>query len=84
MYGRRLGRPQAPVAEGGPIGFSDGGNRRDWFPGPGGYGRPKRRPNGDVILIIALILVLYFRPSTLSIAAKRRESLLDDLWGPSP
>ncbi|MCX6577196.1 MAG: hypothetical protein NTV82_12485, partial [Candidatus Aminicenantes bacterium] len=31
--------------------------RRDWFPGPGGYGRPKRRPNGDVILIIALILV---------------------------
>jgi hypothetical protein len=26
-------------------------------PGPGGCGRPKRRPNGDVILIIALILV---------------------------
>jgi hypothetical protein len=25
-------------------------------PGPGGCGRPKRRPNGDVILIIALIL----------------------------
>ena len=58
MYGRCLGRPQAPVAEGGPVGFSDGRNRRDWFPGPGGYGRPKRRPNGDVILIIALILVL--------------------------
>ena len=26
-------RPQAPVAEGGPVGFFDGGNRRDWFPG---------------------------------------------------
>ena len=26
-------RPQAPVAEGGPVGFSDGGDRRDWFPG---------------------------------------------------
>jgi len=26
-------RPKAPVAEGGPIGFTDGGNRRDWFPG---------------------------------------------------
>jgi len=25
--------PQAPVAEGGPVGFFDGGNRRDWFPG---------------------------------------------------
>jgi len=25
-------RPQAPVAEGGPVGFFDGGNRRDWFP----------------------------------------------------
>ena len=31
-FGRRFGRPQAPVAEGGPVGFSDGGNRRDWFP----------------------------------------------------
>ena len=57
MYGRRLGRPQAPVAEGGPVGFSDGGNRRDWFPGArGGCGRPRRRPNGDVHLINALIL----------------------------
>ena len=27
------GRPEAPVAEGRPVGFSDGGNRRDWFPG---------------------------------------------------
>jgi len=27
------GRPEAPVAEEGPVGFSDGGNRRDWFPG---------------------------------------------------
>jgi hypothetical protein len=54
MYGRRLGRPQVPVAEGGPVGFSDGGNRRDWF--PGGCGRPKRRLNGDVILINVLIL----------------------------
>jgi hypothetical protein len=27
------GRPEASVAEGGPVGFSDGGNRRDWFPG---------------------------------------------------
>jgi len=26
-------------------------------PGPGGCGRPKRRPNGDVILIISLILI---------------------------
>jgi hypothetical protein len=26
-------RPEAPVAERGPVGFSDGGNRRDWFPG---------------------------------------------------
>jgi hypothetical protein len=25
-------RPEAPVAERGPVGFSDGGNRRDWFP----------------------------------------------------
>jgi hypothetical protein len=113
MYGRRLGRPQAPVAEGGP-GHSwrrtlsqvppptGGGNtRRPCHPskehppmnsspnapwkegrersdrwkenptkgflprvsdgtgssGPGGCGRPKRRPNGDVILIIMLILV---------------------------
>jgi hypothetical protein len=27
------GRPKAPVAEGGPVDLSDGGNRRDWFPG---------------------------------------------------
>ena len=27
------GRPAAPVAEGGPVGFTAGGNRRDWFPG---------------------------------------------------
>jgi hypothetical protein len=26
-------RPEASVAERGPVGFSDGGNRRDWFPG---------------------------------------------------
>ena len=33
-------RPQAPVVEGGPVGFFDGGNRRDWFPGgPGERGR---------------------------------------------
>jgi hypothetical protein len=25
-------RPEVPVAERGPVGFSDGGNRRDWFP----------------------------------------------------
>ena len=57
MYGRCLGRPQAPVAEGGPVGFSDGGGTDGTgSPGPGGCGRPKRRPNGDVILIIALIL----------------------------
>jgi len=32
-------RPQAPLAEGGPGGLADGGNRRDWFPrGPGGEG----------------------------------------------
>jgi hypothetical protein len=36
MYGRRLGRPKDPVAEGGPVGFSYGGNRRDWFPGARG------------------------------------------------
>ena len=30
-------RPRAPVAAGGPVGFFDGGNRRDWF--PGGRGR---------------------------------------------
>ncbi len=59
MYGRRLGRPQALIAEGGPVGFSDGGNRRDWF--PGGGGRPKRSPNGDIILINALILALAAR-----------------------
>jgi hypothetical protein len=29
-------RPQAPLAEEGPVGFSYGGNRRDWFPGGGG------------------------------------------------
>jgi hypothetical protein len=108
MYGRRLGRPQAPVAEGGP-GHSwrrtllqvppptGGGNTRrpchpskehppmnsspnaPWkegrersdrwketptkgflprvsdgtgSPGPGGCGRPKRRPNGDVIYYV--------------------------------
>jgi hypothetical protein len=34
-----------------------GGTDGTGSPGPGGYGRPKRRPNGDVILIIALILV---------------------------
>jgi len=28
--------PRDPVAEGGPVGFSDGGNRRDWFPGGSG------------------------------------------------
>jgi hypothetical protein len=56
MYERRLGRPQVPVAEGGPVGFFDGGNRRDWFPGARGLRRAKRRPNGDVILINALIL----------------------------
>jgi hypothetical protein len=26
-------RPEAPVAERGPVGFSDGGNRRGWFRG---------------------------------------------------
>ena len=68
MYGWRLGRPKAPVAEGGPVGFSDGGNRRDWF--PGGCGRPKRRPSGDVILIITLILdIPYFFSRILRSAA---------------
>ena len=38
------GRPEAPVAEGGPVGFLDGGNRRDWFPrGPGAKGGLQRR-----------------------------------------
>jgi hypothetical protein len=27
------GFPGAPVAEGRPVDFFDGGNRRDWFPG---------------------------------------------------
>jgi len=30
---RGIGCPQDPIAEGGLVGFSDGGNRRDWFPG---------------------------------------------------
>jgi len=57
MYGRRLGRPQAPVAEGGPGGFSDGGNRRDWFPGAWGLRAAYAPPESGVILIIALILI---------------------------
>jgi hypothetical protein len=44
MYGRRFDRPQAPVAEGGPVGFSDGGNRRDWFPGAQGLRAAKAPP----------------------------------------
>ena len=37
------GRPEAPVAEEGPVGLSDGGNRRDWFPGVRGLqGGPLR------------------------------------------
>jgi hypothetical protein len=69
MYGWRLGRPQVPVAEGGPVGFSDGGNRRDWF--PGGWGRPKRRPNGDVILINALILIRLPGPELLALTKEK-------------
>ena len=37
-----------------------GGTDGTGSPGPGGCGRPKRRPNGDVILIITLILVRDF------------------------
>jgi len=37
--GRHECRPQAPVEEWGPVGLSDGGNRRDRFPlGPGAEG----------------------------------------------
>jgi len=49
-------RPRAPVAEGGPVGLSDGGNRRDWFPGgsgaEGGF-----RPHRIVTLFSAFKLV---------------------------
>ena len=40
---RRHGRPRDPVAEGGPPGFAEGGNRRDWFPGAGVRGWSCRR-----------------------------------------
>jgi len=42
-FGRRLGRPQAPVAEGGPSAFPMGGTDGTGSSGFGGYGRPKRR-----------------------------------------
>jgi hypothetical protein len=35
-FGRRLGRPQAPVAEGGPSAFPTGGTDGTGSPGPGG------------------------------------------------
>jgi hypothetical protein len=39
MYEWRLGRPQVPVAEGGPVGFSDGGGPTGLVPrGPGAGG----------------------------------------------
>jgi len=56
MDGWCLGRPKAPVAEGAPSAFPTGGTDGTGSPGPGGYGRPKRHPNEDVTLIIALIL----------------------------
>jgi len=65
MYERRLGRPQVPVAEGGPVGFSDGGTDGTGSPGPGGWGRPKRRPNGDVILTNASILAWHRKKNCL-------------------
>jgi len=55
-YMQRWGRPQAPVAEGGPSGFSDGGSRRDWFPGVRGLG-PAPAPTTDYHIIY------YFRNS---------------------
>jgi hypothetical protein len=39
MYGRRLGRPKAPVAEGGPVGFFRRGEPTGLVPrGPGARG----------------------------------------------
>ena len=38
MYGRRLGRPQAPVAEGGPSAFPTGGTDGTGSRGPGATG----------------------------------------------
>jgi len=44
---------QDPVAEGGPVGLSDGGNRRDWFPrGSGAEDGIQARSIGDGVRII--------------------------------
>jgi hypothetical protein len=45
--------PEAPIVEGGPVGFSTGGTRRDWFPrGPGRQvsARPKPMVAGGRVL----------------------------------
>ena len=51
-------RPQAPVAEGGPVGFFDGGNRRDWFPGAGGVRTASSRLKSDIKPFNAFVLGL--------------------------
>jgi len=48
--------PSAPVAEGGPVGLADGGNRQDWFPrGPGAEGGIQVRSLKDVKRMIAIV-----------------------------
>jgi hypothetical protein len=55
-------RPQAPVAEAGPVGFFDGGNRRDWFPGGAGEVRAASgRLKSDVKLFNAFVLGTNYR-----------------------
>ena len=58
--GRHECRPQAPVEEGGPVGLSDGGNRRDRFPrGPGAEG--SFRPSRDCNLIYSVDIKKKYR-----------------------
>ena len=60
-------RPRAPVAEGGPVGLSDGGNRRDWFPGV----RGQRAASGRIHIVTLFIAFTLDRLNRLDKSEKQ-------------
>ena len=80
MYGRCLGRPQAPVAEGAPSAFPTGGTDGTGSRGPGATGGLSAARTEMSFLIIALILVVPMYSRLLYICG-RDENLSLSLYG---
>ena len=71
-------RSQAPVAEGGPVGFSTGGTDGTGSPGAGGLRAASGRLKSDVKLFNAFVIILwnwYRVPGISHITRTRRHHL---------